>query len=147
MVYDGDRSDVPVVDHVVDLRFTLFADPSPWSVPPPAAGAASCAYAAGDPPVPLLAPLGGTVLTALAASQLTDGPACGQSPNRFDADLLRVRRINVALRLEAQAAELRGAGPAFFNPGTAAGGAAQIPDIQLTFDVAPRNMGASGSGQ
>jgi hypothetical protein len=147
MVYDGDRSDVPVVDHVVDLRFTYFADPSPSSVPAPAAGRSNCAYAAGDPPVPLLANLGGTVLTALTPSQLTDGPACGRTPNRFDADLLRVRRIGVALRLEAEAAEFRGFGPAFFARGTSLDGTRYIPDIQLTFDVSPRNMTtAAGAG-
>lgn len=140
MVYDGDRSDVPLVDHIVDLRFTYFADPASSSVPPPAHGASNCAYAAGDPPVPLLANLGGTILTALAPSQLTDGPACGQSPNRFDADLLRVRRIGVAIRLEAEGSEFRGSGPAFFTRGTSVDATRYIPDIQLTFDVAPRNM-------
>ena len=28
MVYDGDRSDLPLVDHVVDLRFTYYVDPA-----------------------------------------------------------------------------------------------------------------------
>jgi hypothetical protein len=130
MVYDGDRSDVPVVDHVVDLRFTYYGDPSPSSVPPPPGGPASCAYAPGTPPVPLLADLGGAPLTLLTAPTLTDGPACGQSPNRFDADLLRVRRIGVTIRLEAESAEFR----------TPADANRLVPDLQVTFDVAPRNM-------
>ncbi|MEP6916592.1 MAG: hypothetical protein ABJC89_13155, partial [Acidobacteriota bacterium] len=33
MAYDGNRSDVPLVDHVVDLRFTYYADASATSLP------------------------------------------------------------------------------------------------------------------
>jgi type II secretory pathway pseudopilin PulG len=140
MMYDGDRSDVPVIDHVVDLRFTYYADPAPTSVAPPAEGRSNCAYAAGSPPVPLLADLGGPALVPLTAAQLTDGPWCGQSPARFDADLLRVRRIGVALRLEAEGTEFRGAGAAFANRGTSLDAERYIPDLQVTFDVAPRNL-------
>jgi type II secretory pathway pseudopilin PulG len=140
MVYDGDRSDVPVVDHVVDLRFTYYGDPSPTSVTPPAEGLPNCAYAAGRPPVPLLSDLGGTKLVPLTEAQLTDGPWCGQSPGRFDVDLLRVRRIGVALRLEAEGAEFRGTGAAFATRGTSLVGDRYIPDVQITFDVAPRNL-------
>ncbi len=32
MVYDGGRSDVPLVDHVVSLRFAYYADPRPGAV-------------------------------------------------------------------------------------------------------------------
>lgn len=140
MVYDGDRSDVPVVDHVVDLRFTFYADPLPTGVTPPLDGAFNCAYAVGTPPVPLLQDLGGLSLVSLTASQLTDGPPCGAWPRRFDADLLRVRRVRVSLRLEAEGAEFRGPGAAFANPGTSVDARRYIPDLQLTFDVAPRNF-------
>jgi type II secretory pathway pseudopilin PulG len=140
MMYDGDRSDVPVIDHVVDLRFTYYGDPSPTSVTPPSGGGSNCAYAAGTPPVPLLQDLGGAALVPLTAAQLTDGPWCGQSPGRFDADLLRVRRIGVALRLEAEGAEFRGAGAAFANRGTSLDAERYVPDVQVTFDVAPRNL-------
>ncbi len=140
MSYDGDRSDVPLVDHVVDLRFSYFADPAPTSVTPPGDGRANCAYAAGTPPVPLLSDLGGTTLVPLTRAQLTDGPWCGQSPGRFDVDLLRVRRIGVALRLEAEGAEFRGTGGAFANRGTSLDADRYIPDLQVTFDVTPRNV-------
>lgn len=140
MVYDGDRSDVPLVDHVVGLRFTYYADPAPTSVTPPLEGTSNCAYAAGVPPVPVLQDLGGTALVALTAGQLTDGPVCGRLPARFDADLLRVRRIGVSLRLETEGAEFRGSGPAFANPGTSLDADRYIPDVQVTFDVAPRNV-------
>ncbi|HMF62093.1 MAG TPA: hypothetical protein VK595_17055 [Vicinamibacterales bacterium] len=140
MVYDGDRSDVPLVDHVVDLQFTYFADPAPTSVTPPAEGATNCAYASGPPPVPVLTDLGGTALVPLSAGQLTDGPVCGLAPRRFDVDLMRVRRIGVSLRLETEGAEFRGSGPSFANPGTSRDADRYIPDLQVTFEVAPRNM-------
>jgi type II secretory pathway pseudopilin PulG len=140
MTYDGDRSDVPVIDHVVDLRFTYYGDPASTSVTPPPPGSANCAYAAGTPPVPLLQDLGGTALVPLTAAQLTDGPWCGQSPGRFDADLLRVRRVGVTLRLEAEGTEFRGAGAAFANQGTSLDAERYVPDVQVTFDVAPRNL-------
>ena len=140
MVYDGDRSDVPLVDHVVDLQFTYFADPAPTSVTPPGEGASNCAYGAGAPPVPLLPDLGGTALIPLTAGLLTDGPVCGRAPHRFDVDLMRVRRIGVSLRIETEGAEFRGSGPSFANPGTSRDADRYIPDLQVTFEVAPRNM-------
>ena len=146
MVYDGDSSDMPLVDHVVDLRFTYYAEPSPASVPPPAEGQSDCAYTAGSPPASLLQDLGGLALKALTPVQLTDGPSCGVAPNRFDADLLRVRRVRVTLRLEAEAADLRGSGAAFVRPGTSVGAMRYLPDQQVTFDVAPRNLGGVGYG-
>jgi type II secretory pathway pseudopilin PulG len=140
MVYDGDRSDVPLVDHVVDLQFTYFADPAPTSVTPPAEGASNCAYASGAPPLPVLTDLGGTTLVPLSSGQLTDGPVCGLAPRRFDADLMRVRRIGVSLRIETEGAEFRGSGPSFANPGTSRDADRYIPDLQVSFEVTPRNM-------
>jgi type II secretory pathway pseudopilin PulG len=140
MVYDGNRSDLPLVDHVVDLKFVYYADPAPGSVPPPRPGESNCAYAAGAPPLPLLDDLGGGGPKLVPPGRLTDGPACGLAPNRFDADLLRIRRIGVTIRVESEAAELRGSGAAFFTPGTSRGGYRSSPDMQVAFDVAPRNM-------
>jgi hypothetical protein len=79
--------------------------------------------------------LGGTAPKLLPPARLTDGPVCGIAPHRFDADLLRVRRIGVTIRLETEAGEFRGSGPAFFTRGTS-----DIPDLQVSFDVAPRNL-------
>jgi len=139
MRYDGARSDVPLVDHVVDLRYSYFADPRPDAVAPPASGASSCAYA-GSPPVPLLANLGGTAPKVLTAALLTDGPVCGQSPYRFDADLLRIRRISVRIRVEAESAEFRGGGGAFATSGISRSSARTVPDLETTMDITPRNM-------
>ncbi len=139
MMYDGARSDVPLVDHVVGLRFTYFADPRADAVPAPAAGESNCAYA-GTPPVSLLANLGGTAPKPLIAAQLTDGPVCGQSPYRFDADLLRVRRVSATIRVEAESAAFRGTGSRFATAGISRGGMASVPDLEATIDVVPRNM-------
>jgi type II secretory pathway pseudopilin PulG len=142
MVYDGVRSDLPLVDHVVDLRFAYYGDPRAEAVRPPAPGAFNCAYA-GTPPIPLLTNLGGTAPKPLLDSQLTDGPICGQAPNRFDADLLRIRRVVITIRLEAESAEFRGTGPAFSNSGFSRAATKYVPDLQTTVEVAPRNMASS----
>jgi hypothetical protein len=139
MMYDGARSDVPLVDQVVDLRFAYYVDPRPDSVPPPDAGSSNCAYA-GTPPLSLLTDLGGDAPKLLDASRLTDGPSCGQSPYRFDADLLRIRRVAVSIRLEAESAEFRGSGAAFASAGISRSSARNIVDLQTIIDVAPRNM-------
>ena len=85
----------------------------------------------------------GTALVPLTASTLTDGPWCPDAvnPNRYDADLFRVRRITVTLRIESAAASLRGpAGPLFARAGTSTGAHNLVPDQEIRFDVAPRNL-------
>jgi len=82
----------------------------------------------------------------LTQSMLTDGPWCpGASsadyPNRFDADLLRVRRVKVTLRVQAALATLRGpAGVLFTHGGSSSGGQRFVPDQEVSFSVTPRNM-------
>ena len=120
---DG-RTAFPLVDGVRDLHFTYYADPDPASAPTIGAGTGTCVYAPGPPPLPLLAPLGGASLSELSESALTDGPFCGIAPNRFDADLLRIRRVRVAL----QVARPSGAGPR------------QTSVFELSFDVTPHNL-------
>ncbi len=97
--------------------------------------------------VPRLASLGnaGGGLVPLGAAALTDGPWCPDSlaPNRFDADLLRIRRVRVSVRAQALSASLRGTAPLLFaRPGTSPGGGRMVPDATITIDVAPRNMNA-----
>lgn len=93
MVYDGGQSSGPLIDHVVDVRFSYYAGP------------------ASGP---------------LAAAELTGEPVTGVAPNRFDADLLRVRRVRVAITVESPVV---------------------IPGLngrqrrRITFDVTPRNLG------
>jgi len=162
MRYDGDgAADAPVVDHVVGLSFQYFGDPDPpairrpltdpvgpWTTygPRPQASGDNCVFAGNGTPVPASAlPMlgGGTILVALSSGTLTDGPWCpdGVNPNRFDADLLRVRRIAVTLRVESAAAALRGpAGPLFARAGTSTSAHRLLPDREIRFDVSPRNL-------
>jgi type II secretory pathway pseudopilin PulG len=139
MIYDGGRSDLPLVDHVVDLRFAYYGDPRPESVAPPAAGTTNCAYA-GSPPISLLANLGGDGPKQMDGSVLSDGPSCGEPPFRFDADLLRIRRVSLTIRLEAESAEFRGRGAMFMSPGVSRTAARSVADLQATFEVAPPNL-------
>ena len=71
-----------------------------------------------------------------------DGPWCPSptSPNRFDADMLRIRKVRVTLRVQSPVAALRGpAGPLFTNGGT--GMAPKlVPDQEIRFDVTMRNL-------
>jgi len=92
---------------------------------------------------------GGLALAPLAAENLTDGPWCpdAASANRYDADLLRIRRIRVTLRLQTGNAALRGSGSLaagpdamFVTPGTAKSVSKSVPDRAIQFDVSPRNL-------
>ena len=89
-----------------------------------------------------LGPVNGP-LVKLTSNQLTDGPWCPDSSiaNRFDADLLRVRKVRVTLRVQVGAKSLRGpTGTFFLRGGTATGGARYIPDQEISFEVTPRNL-------
>ena len=139
--YDGYETDLPLVDDVVGLTFTYFANPDPDSAPKPPAGLGNCVYAAGDPPSPLLADLGTSTVTALSPAQLTDGPICGVAPNQFDGDLLRVQKVGVTIRVQVGRADLRGDDPVrFANRGSAMSGRAWVPDYTMRFEVSPRNV-------
>jgi Tfp pilus assembly protein PilW len=120
---DG-RSAFALVDGVRDLRFTYYADPDPSSAPTIGAASGSCVYDSGPPPRPLLAPLPGVSLSELSAADLTDGPFCGSPPNRFDADLLRVRRVGVSLQIVPVSSSASRQSSAF----------------ELSFDVTPHNL-------
>jgi hypothetical protein len=170
MYFDGWNTDLPVVDNVVKLQFRYFGEPQPpvltgkplTTVPgpwttygpvPPQLGIVKGSYPAGEnctfkvvggqqvPRLPVLG-AGGIGQVELQKADLVDGPWCpaDDKPNRFDADLLRIRRIQVTLRVQAALASMRGpASTLFMNGGTGAG-SRMIPDQEITFDVTPRNM-------
>jgi len=91
-------------------------------------------------------------LVPLSLAELSDGPWCpgmtnskgAELPNRFDADLLRVRKVLVTIRVQVGNDTLRGTNPEgrtlFMNPGTSRGGAAWVPDQEIRFEITPRNM-------
>jgi hypothetical protein len=89
--------------------------------------------------MPVLSGVGGK--TELTGDMLTDGPWCGSGDTRFDADLLRVRRVGVTLRLQAADPATRGVNPMQFRRrGSATNGAAMVADVTVAIDVAPRNL-------
>jgi hypothetical protein len=83
-------------------------------------------------------------LGAITPSMLNDGPwpDAGAS-ERFDADVLRIRRVRVRLRLQAPA-PFRGRASAFFlHAGTATDARRLVPDQEISVDVSLRNWRAA----
>ncbi len=171
MRYDGaSAADVPVVDNIVGLSFDYYGDPSPpaiikpnsdpvgpWTTygpRPPAPGVKPTSYPAGEnctfttdglTQTSRLATLGGgsPSLVKLSAEQLTDGPWCpdADNPHRYDADLLRIRKVGIALRVQAAVAALRGpAGVLFVHGGTSKSGNKWVPDAEVHLQISPRNL-------
>jgi hypothetical protein len=171
MLYDGDQRDEPLVDNVVDLKFEYFAEARPpvlmtsatgtkWTTygpRPPALGVSNgttwpagtnCAFTI-DPVtgfqvgrLPELA-AGSQALVKLTPAQLTDGPWCPDAafPTRFDADLLRLRKVGVVLRVQTTSDSLRGpVGTLFKYGGTSKSGRMMVPDQEIRFEVTPRNF-------
>lgn len=172
MRYDAaDGADIPVVDHVAALNIEYYGDaeapmlipgsadepdrvtygpPPPvplvqWGDYPPGE---NCVFArnAGGTPTSRLAALGAQpVLVPLEAGMLTDGPWCpdATNPNRYDADLFRVRSLAITLTIEAAITALRGpAGPLFTRAGTGRG-TRLVPDRQVRLAIAPRALDAN----
>jgi prepilin-type N-terminal cleavage/methylation domain-containing protein len=147
MRYDGGSdAPTPIVDNVVDLNFDYFGDPGPPQQPKPPLGQANCLYdALGNYVAAGMTTVSGDgSMAALPLSMFTDGPWCGSGSNQFDADLFRVRKLRVTLRVQTPIAALRGHDTTLFrNPGTSASGQRMIPDLVTSFDVTPRNMNLS----
>ena len=166
MHYDGAGADVPIVDNVVGLQFEYFGDPQPpvtngkpladavgpWTTygpKPKPLVLTNCVFVNDGSPVPaprlpVLGPGGTTTtLVKLTKEQLTDGPWCpdDNNPNRFDADLLRIRKIGVRIKLQTGNDSLRGPASALFTyGGTSRGGNKYLPDQEVRFQVTPRNL-------
>jgi len=157
----------PIVDHLVSFTVSAFGEAAPpWRgraprspptygpVPPPAdvddprdpwPVGENCTMALGTDglPVARLPPLGGAgELVALGPSQFQDGPWCaGPAGAPYDADLFRVRRLDVRLRVEASSARLRGPVGAMFSRGGRGQAASWVPDLELKLSVSPPNLG------
>jgi hypothetical protein len=171
-LYDGNQSDLPQVDHVVTFAFEYFGDPQPprirslpgprgermsYGPPPPLLGeddprdswgpGENCVIAAADGrQSPRLAALDDDAgrLQSLGSPMLTDGPWCPDSSSeaRYDADLLRIRKVRVTLRVEARLDSLRGADSLLFKrPGQSRQAGSLVPDQQITVEVVPRSHG------
>jgi Tfp pilus assembly protein PilW len=149
MRYDGFRSDASAAENVVSLTFEYYGEALPpalknagtnesvtYGPSPPRldrtagifwpAGESCTIQVVGEEQVPRLAVVGGggTAPVKLDAAMLTDGPWCPDpaNANRWDADLLRIRRISVTTRVRSVFAALG------------------LPDQEIRFDVAPRNL-------
>jgi hypothetical protein len=157
------RDEAPVVEHLVGLTFDYFGDPEPprldagvptYGPKPPPFTIQTTGYPAGenctftvDPAgpahVPRLPPLGiGGALVELTAAQLADGPWCPDEAdvNRWDADVLRIRKVGITVRVEAALASLRGPAGALFANGGSSRSGAWVPDQVIHWEVAPRNL-------
>ena len=92
--------------------------------------------------LPVLA--AGDALVELAAAELSDGVSwCPDAvtSNRFDADVLRIRKIAVRIRVESAIDALRGpAGVLFSRAGTARAGNRFVPDRETRFEITPKNL-------
>jgi len=141
--FDGYLTDIPVVDEVVGVSFEYEGDPLPPRVPKPALGTANCLYDAAGVAAPGLMnlPAQNGSLAVLPLSILSDGPWCGDGDNTFDADLLRIRRVGVTLRLQVGNDMMRARGTDFAIAGRGISAAQLVPDYAVRFVVAPRNMG------
>lgn len=169
MVNDTSNSiDVPVVDHLVALAFEYYGDPQPPRLRQPADAAGPWITTYGPvPPVTAVAPFvagencvfahdatapqprlpafddPGTSPIKLGVAEFTDGPWCPNDgdPDRWDADLLRIRAVHVTVRVEAAPSALRGpASVLFAHGGTSRTADRWVPDQEIRFQVAPRNL-------
>jgi hypothetical protein len=124
---------------------------------PPAAGindardtwgpSENCVFVDADGPAPRLTRLAPAVSPVpLDAAWLRDGPWCPDAVHvaRFDADLLRIRRVRLWLRVQVAVAAMRGpAGHLFAKGGVSTTTEFFAPDQQVVLDVTPRNLGVA----
>jgi hypothetical protein len=107
----------------------------------------NCVMTAGAPPgsrLPRLSVSPSPI--ALAPALFTDGPWCpdGAHVPRYDADLLRIRRVRLRVRVQVALAAMRGpAGRLFARGGQATSTELFAPDQEVTLDVTPRNVGVA----
>ena len=130
---------LPVADHVTAFDVELWGDADPPDGPRwPASGGDTCVIDAdGAPRLPAWAPPASPAVR-LDVARLSDGPWCGVPPFRFDADLFRVRRVRVHVRLEAEAASARGRNPArVTRVGLATAASREVDDLDVVVEVTP----------
>ena len=157
----------PVIDHVVSFEIELFGDGEP---PQPGMGDEGPAPSYGPRPPPigiddlrdgwgagencvvtitdgtpgprLLALAGRGALVPLTAVMLADGPWCPDAghPDAFDADLLRLRRVDVRVRIRPADPGMRAPGATVLEtPGAIGPIRRWVPDLDLRVSIAPRN--------
>jgi hypothetical protein len=107
----------------------------------------NCAFrideTSGVPVARLQALADGATLVPLTSATLSDGPWCPDEANakRWDADLLRIRKVSITIRVEAASSALRGPASALFaNGGTSRDANRWVPDQEIHLQVSPRNI-------
>lgn len=137
---DGAAATQPLTDDVVGVRVRYYgtAGAPRWPALP---GTDTCAVAAdGTPYLGLLGPVPGAPVE-LTVADFTDGPWCGTGAWRFDADLLRVRAVRMALRLQATSPSVRGQSVEWFaRPGQARRPGQEVRDVELDMFVSAPNL-------
>jgi hypothetical protein len=155
MQYDGHLSDQPAVEDIAAMAFEYFGEADApravltpqgqvrvtyGAVPPPLGidvpddawpAGENCTFAAdGEGYVSRLPALGSPGVVPMPAAMLVDGPWCPDATHafRFDADLLRVRRVRVRIRLQS-AQPFRGLAESW-----------RVADETATLEIAPRNV-------
>jgi hypothetical protein len=156
----------PIVDGVIDLDIGVWGQGEPPELGDASDGAGLATYGLHPPATDAMddegywpdgehcmaARSGGRPLTRLAARpdeeaglarlapvDFDDGPWCPRDgwPGAFDADLFRIRRVDVRLRVEVRSAMFRGpAGRLFSRGGTAADARQWVSDRALNVSVA-----------
>lgn len=167
MQYDGHASDQPAIEDVIGFRVEYFGDAEPPTATVTEHGTVRVTYGAVPPPLTVddpadswgagencsiannggeyaarLQAIGAPGITLLTQAVLVDGPWCPDASHafRFDADLLRVRRVRVQVRLQASRPFRGLAGSLFMNSGSAGDPWRYIPDETITLEIAPRNV-------
>ena len=136
---DQSGSAMPIADNVLALAFEYLGVAARPLEPRPPEGVANCLYAADG--TYLHGPPGAVDVQIIPLAELMDGPFCGAGRLTFDVDLLRVRAVRLATRLDAASDALRGTDARFFaRPGQATS-ARVIPDIAVSVTVGLRNHG------
>jgi prepilin-type N-terminal cleavage/methylation domain-containing protein len=140
--YDTDNTDVPLMDDVVAMSLEYFGAVTPPATPKPPIGQANCLYDAAGQRLSGMSHLspGEDGLAPLPIEMFGDGPWCGTGAMVYDADVLRVRRVRVTLRLQVSSPGLRATGDRFANAGTSRSASKSVPDDVVSFDVSPRNL-------
>jgi hypothetical protein len=96
---DGLQADLPLLDAVAAFSCTYFGVAVPPAEPRPPLGTASCLYNADGSARLATLPAGAGHWVELPLASFRDGPFCGSGDMQYDADLLRVRRVVVRVRL------------------------------------------------
>jgi hypothetical protein len=127
---------------VVAMTMEYFGAPTPPVTPKPPTGQGNCLYDAAGQPLSGMSHLspGDDGLAPLPIELFSDGPWCGSGALTYDADLLRVRRVRVTLRLQVSSPGLRATGDRFAYAGTSRSATKSVPDVVVSFDVSPRNL-------